>query len=156
MGSPKKGDMLELLLESCNYNNAGEEKGSLRTGMSIEDVIEECKLFYFAGQGTTGVTLTWTMVVLSMHPEWQSRAREEVLQVCGKEAPTFDQLSQLKIVSPSVPAVSSFREYDMFLSAINDKEACEGYHGLKTADQEAALPPCSLSYNFSLSSPYTA
>ncbi|XP_031478161.1 cytochrome P450 72A15-like [Nymphaea colorata] len=100
MGSPKKGDMLELLLESCNYNDVHEEKGSLKKmGMSIDDVIEECKLFYFAGQGTTGVTLTWTMVVLSMHPEWQSRAREEVLQVCGKGAPTFDQLSQLKIVT---------------------------------------------------------
>eukprot|EP00268_Persea_americana_P017608 TRINITY_DN184_c0_g2_i1.p1 TRINITY_DN184_c0_g2~~TRINITY_DN184_c0_g2_i1.p1 ORF type:complete len:191 (+),score=23.28 TRINITY_DN184_c0_g2_i1:38-574(+) len=39
------------------------------------------------------------MVVLSMHPNWQVRAREEVLQVFGKTNPDFDGLSRLKIVT---------------------------------------------------------
>uniref|UniRef100_A0A0E0JLF2 Cytochrome P450 n=1 Tax=Oryza punctata TaxID=4537 RepID=A0A0E0JLF2_ORYPU len=69
-------DLLGLMLKS---NMDSGEPSNLR--MSTEDVIEECKLFYFAGMETTSVLLTWTLVVLSMHPEWQHRAREEVTMI---------------------------------------------------------------------------
>ncbi|KQK08831.1 cytochrome P450 72A13 [Brachypodium distachyon] len=86
-------DLLGLLLQS----NKASGTSSLR--MSIEDVIEECKLFYFAGMETTSVLLTWTLVVLSMHPEWQDKAREEVLSVFGKDKPSFDCMNRLKTVT---------------------------------------------------------
>ncbi|KAK9085339.1 hypothetical protein Sjap_025750 [Stephania japonica] len=41
----------------------------------------------------------WTMVALSMHPEWQAQAREEVLRVFGTDKPNFEGLDQLKIVT---------------------------------------------------------
>jgi cytochrome P450 len=93
-GEASGNDLLGLLLQS----NMDSGKGSLR--MSTDDVIEECKLFYFAGMETTSVLLTWTLVVLSMHPEWQDRAREEVISVLGRDnKPTFDALSRLKTAS---------------------------------------------------------
>jgi cytochrome P450 len=76
--------------------------------MSTEDVIEECKLFYFAGMETTSVLLTWTLILLGMHPEWQDRAREEVLSVFGKDKPNFDSLSRLKTASASLTFFSVF------------------------------------------------
>ncbi|KAJ0085994.1 hypothetical protein Patl1_07252 [Pistacia atlantica] len=92
-----KEDLLGLMLKS-NLNELQESQNS-NGGMTTEDVFEECRLFYFAGQETTANLLTWTMVVLSMHMKWQERAREEVMQILGKNKPTFDDLNHLKIVN---------------------------------------------------------
>ncbi|KAI4979528.1 hypothetical protein ZWY2020_016281 [Hordeum vulgare] len=88
-------DLLGLLLES---NMANCRPGD--AGITTEDLIGECKLFYFAGMETTSLLLTWTMIVLCMHPEWQDRAREEVLYVFAHgTTPDYDGLARLKIVT---------------------------------------------------------
>uniref|UniRef100_A0A0E0LD83 Cytochrome P450 n=1 Tax=Oryza punctata TaxID=4537 RepID=A0A0E0LD83_ORYPU len=80
-------DLLGLMI------NAGVNKT-----MPVEDMVEECKTFFFAGKQTTTNLLTWATVLLAMHPDWQDRARREVLAVCGDagELPTKDHLPKLK------------------------------------------------------------
>ncbi|KAJ4787718.1 Cytochrome P450 [Rhynchospora pubera] len=91
-------DLLGLMMESNMKEKIGNSKSN--TGlMTRDEMITECKLFYFAGQESTSVLLTWTLVVLSLHPDWQERARQEVYQHFGKNKPDFDGLSKLKIVS---------------------------------------------------------
>ncbi|XP_052160194.1 cytochrome P450 CYP72A616-like isoform X2 [Oryza glaberrima] len=84
-GESTKDDLLGILLES-NMRHT-EENGQSSQGLTIKDIMEECKLFYFAGADTTSVLLTWTMLLLSMHPEWQDRARKEILGLFGKNKP---------------------------------------------------------------------
>ncbi|KAG9447959.1 hypothetical protein H6P81_014087 [Aristolochia fimbriata] len=92
-------DLLGLLMESITRDHSEVARSGGTRGLTVEEVIEECKLIYFAGQETTSVLLTWTMVVLGMHPDWQTKARDEVLQTFGKNKPDFDGLSRLKIVT---------------------------------------------------------
>ncbi|KAF7036897.1 hypothetical protein CFC21_047415 [Triticum aestivum] len=96
-GEATSDDLLGLLLESnMAHTRAG---GNSKAGITTDDVIGECKLFYFAGMETTSVLLTWTMIVLCMHPEWQDRARDEVVHVFGDRTPDYDGLSRLRIVT---------------------------------------------------------
>ncbi|KAK0600312.1 hypothetical protein LWI29_013732 [Acer saccharum] len=81
-------DLLDLLLQ-CKEQSGND--------LTIEDIIEECKLFCFAGKETTANWLTWTMIVLSMHTNWQEKAREEVLRTCGNNVPNVENLNNLKI-----------------------------------------------------------
>uniref|UniRef100_A0ACD5Y0W9 Uncharacterized protein n=1 Tax=Avena sativa TaxID=4498 RepID=A0ACD5Y0W9_AVESA len=95
-GGCTKNDLLDIMLESNLGGIKDNEKSSSR--MTIEEVIHHLKFLYFAGMDPTAVLLTWTMVMLSMHPEWQERAREEVLGLFGKNKPRYEDMSQLKIV----------------------------------------------------------
>ncbi|KAI5012139.1 hypothetical protein ZWY2020_024273 [Hordeum vulgare] len=115
-GENTKNDVLGLMLES-NMRTSGDNGQSI-SGMTIKEVVEECELFYLAGTETTSILLTWTMIVLSMHPEWQDRAREEVIGLFGKNKIEYEAVDRLKTVTMILyevlrlysPAVAFFRK----------------------------------------------
>ena len=88
-------DLLGLMIQA----SIKEEKESYDSPITVYDIVEECKSFFFAGEQTTSNLLTWTTVLLAMHPQWQVMARDEVLEVCGShDPPTKDNVSKLKMV----------------------------------------------------------
>ncbi|KAF8691459.1 hypothetical protein HU200_040601 [Digitaria exilis] len=106
--------------------NAGERRRpravSPAAAIPVEDMLEECKTFFFAGKQTTTNLLTWATVLLAMHPEWQERARREVLDVCGAdELPSKEHLPKLKTLGMIMnetlrlypPAVATIRRAKM-------------------------------------------
>lgn len=90
-GEIRRVDLLGLLLQSKNSVNNSQ--------MTKEDIIEECKQFYLAGHETTSSLLTWTLIVLAIHQDWQEKARQEVLQVFREKNVDAEGISHLKIVS---------------------------------------------------------
>lgn len=94
-------DLLGRMLTAAAENN---EETAANSGTKIKfdstAVLNNCKVFYFAGQDTTANLLSWTMLMLATHPEWQEQARNEVLEVCaqGKDVDA-SMLNRLKVVS---------------------------------------------------------
>ncbi|KAG2643340.1 hypothetical protein PVAP13_2KG298300 [Panicum virgatum] len=64
----------------------------------LQLVIDECKTFFFAGHDTSALLLTWALMLLATHHEWQDRARAEVARVCGDAPPSYDDLSKLTVL----------------------------------------------------------
>ncbi|KAK6922216.1 Cytochrome P450 [Dillenia turbinata] len=85
-------DFLGLLLKA---NHDIDEK----KGISIEDLVDECKTFYIAGQETTTTLLSWTVLLLAIHDDWQEKARKEVLELFGQENPNSDGIARLKMMN---------------------------------------------------------
>ncbi|KAI3452927.1 hypothetical protein Pfo_009590 [Paulownia fortunei] len=103
-----KTDFLGKLLEA----NQDTDKNKR---MSVEDIVDECKTFYFAGHETTTSLLGWTTLLLAVHQEWQEKARKEVTDLFGQMNPNADGIARLKIMNmiieeslrlyPPVPAI---------------------------------------------------
>ncbi|RRT40012.1 hypothetical protein B296_00058763 [Ensete ventricosum] len=82
-------DLLGLMLEACHR-----PEGQI---LSMDDIVDECKTFFFAGQETTAQFISWTMFLLSTNQNWQEKLREEVLRECGMQTPDADTLSKLRL-----------------------------------------------------------
>uniref|UniRef100_A0A0E0K741 Cytochrome P450 n=1 Tax=Oryza punctata TaxID=4537 RepID=A0A0E0K741_ORYPU len=74
-------DLLSLLLAG-NEASAGAERK-----LTTRELVDECKTFFFGGHETTALALSWTLLMLAAHPEWQAAVREEVVGVAGWSGP---------------------------------------------------------------------
>ncbi|XWS08404.1 hypothetical protein CRYUN_Cryun41cG0077200 [Craigia yunnanensis] len=86
-------DLLHLILEGAlNDQSLGKES-------SKRFIVDNCKNIYFAGHESTAVAASWCLMLLALRPEWQSRVRTEVAQVCGDSLPDADSVSRLKTLT---------------------------------------------------------
>ncbi|XP_043723687.1 cytochrome P450 734A1-like [Telopea speciosissima] len=128
-GCQNHKDLMGLMLKAGAATNKVHRRSSLpdsgcspasksESSITVRDIVEECKSFFIAGKQTTSNLLTWTTVLLAMHPEWQQKAREEVLRVCGsRDSPSKDAIPKLKTLSMVVnetlrlypPAIATIR-----------------------------------------------
>ncbi|MDT3395890.1 cytochrome P450 [Streptomyces sp. B1866] len=83
---PHPDDLLEALL------TATEDDG---TGMTVEQVRNELMTFMFGGHETVASGLTWSLYLLSRHPEVAGRLEAEVDAVLGGRVPGVDDLPGL-------------------------------------------------------------
>lgn len=67
-GSGYGNDLLGLMLEACAATDKEGEEEKLT--LTMDEIIHECKTFFFAGYETTSILLTWTVFLLSVYPEW--------------------------------------------------------------------------------------
>ncbi|XVF43271.1 hypothetical protein PTKIN_Ptkin02bG0026900 [Pterospermum kingtungense] len=70
-----------------------------RNRLCVQDLVDECKTFYFAGQETTNSLLAWTVLLLAIHQDWQEKARQEVIEVFGDQNPHSEGIGRLKIMT---------------------------------------------------------
>ncbi|KFK37455.1 hypothetical protein AALP_AA4G259400 [Arabis alpina] len=86
-------DLLGIMLAAAKSNDS--EKT-----LSIDEIVEECKTFFFAGHETTANLLTWSTLLLSLHQDWQEKLRDEVFNECGKDKiPDSEDCSKLKLMN---------------------------------------------------------
>lgn len=85
-------DLLQMILEASTGSDFTQDE-------TERFIVDNCKNIYLAGYETTAVSATWTLMLLASNPEWQTRVRAEVLEVCGGQLPNSDLVRKIKTVS---------------------------------------------------------
>lgn len=66
-----------------------------QTGMTDQQLRDECLTIFLAGQETTALALTWSWLLLAQHPQAAERVYAEVDRVLNGRTPTADDLPEL-------------------------------------------------------------
>ena len=98
-------DLLGMLLKA--------DKGKF----TATELVDECKTFFFAGHETTALALTWTLMLLAIHPEWQETIRDEIRQVIGDSEIEYNKLAGLKKVRYHLPNIAHKQFTWLYLNA---------------------------------------
>ncbi len=86
-GESGKQDLLEMLM-TARDPETGE-------GMTDVQLLDEAMTIFGAGHETTANALSWTLYLLSLHPDVERRLREEIARVVGQRPPRLADLPGL-------------------------------------------------------------
>ncbi|KAJ9680496.1 hypothetical protein PVL29_019732 [Vitis rotundifolia] len=73
-------DLLQMILDAAK--TYGDDDKFSTNVAADKFIVDNCKNIYFAGHETTATTASWALVLLAADPDWQARARAEVLETC--------------------------------------------------------------------------
>jgi cytochrome P450 len=65
-------------------------------GMTDKQIRDQIITVLIAGHETTALALSWTLYLLSQHPEARAHLEQEVHEVLGERAPTFEDVGRLR------------------------------------------------------------
>jgi len=85
-----KGDLLSMLMFTTDADT-GER-------MNDKQLRDEVMTIFLAGHETTGAALSWTILLLSKHPDVRRKMQAEVRDVLGEREPTLEDLGKLSYV----------------------------------------------------------
>ncbi|TYH91061.1 hypothetical protein ES332_A13G092100v1 [Gossypium tomentosum] len=91
-------DKLAKMIHDSVMKIVEKREEKVNNKLSIQDLVDECKTFYFAGQETTNSLLAWTILLLAAHTDWQEKARREVIEIIGKGNPNSEGIAKLKTI----------------------------------------------------------
>ncbi len=115
------GDLLSMLMAATDSESDG-------SGMSDEQLRDECVTLLLAGHETTANALTWALYLLSQNPAVETRLLAEIDRVLGDRLPTVADLPELAYVEQVV--AESLRLYPPVFSIarlIVEPVSFEGY-----------------------------
>ncbi|KAI9108116.1 hypothetical protein K1719_020989 [Acacia pycnantha] len=126
-----KKDLLQVILENT-VDDDDDSRRSVwgriwkklmkRKSETQQIIVDNCKSMYFAGSDTTALLLTWVLIQLSLHPQWQDRLRAEIFEtfpdISSHSVFDIDKLRKMKQLSMVVqeslrlygPAITSSRK----------------------------------------------
>lgn len=87
-------DLLGLMLREIDTFSSTDD--CKRVKYTTQELMDECKTFFFAGRETTSVLLSWAILLLALHQDWQDKAREEAISIGDNLS--MDILGKLKII----------------------------------------------------------
>lgn len=80
----------------------GAKHGELGSSTPQQFIVDNCKELCIVAMEVPGITAIWGLMLLALHPEWQARARAEVLEIGGGQILDVEKLGRMKIVCLSL------------------------------------------------------
>ncbi|KAK4414305.1 cytochrome [Sesamum alatum] len=92
-----KSDLLQSILSTAE---SYADNSDIPADISLNKfIVDNCKNIYFAGHETTAIAASWCLMTLAAYPDWQTRARKEVIEICGTNIPTANMLRNMKVLT---------------------------------------------------------
>ncbi|TYJ33419.1 hypothetical protein E1A91_A05G102900v1 [Gossypium mustelinum] len=89
-------DLLQVMIEGS--------KGDIGPSITADQfIVDNCKDICIPASEVTAVSAIWGLMLLASHPEWQTRIRGEVSELCKGGVLSFDVLHKMKAGDVEIP-----------------------------------------------------